>query len=113
VLKAVRKKIIERENLGSTGIGNGIAVPHVKDRGIERISLVLARSNDGIDFAAVDGRDVNTVFTIFAPEDHADEHLQILRWISVLARNADFRSFVRNASGEAEIRDLLHEMSPE
>ncbi len=113
VVKKVRKKLVEREDLGSTGIGNGIAVPHVKDAGIKRISIVLARSNEGIDFAAVDGREVNTVFMIFAPVDHADEHLRILRWISGLARNADFRRFVRNASGETEIRELLHEMSSE
>lgn len=101
----------ERERQGSTGIGNGMAVPHVKTECVERMAMALARSRDGIDYRAIDGRPVHTVFLIVAPVDRADDHLQALRWISTLARNADFRRFVRSASGEDEIRDLLHEMS--
>jgi mannitol/fructose-specific phosphotransferase system IIA component (Ntr-type) len=55
---------------------------------------------------------VHTVFLILAPEDRADEHLQALRWISKLARNADFRRFVLAADTAEDIRELLREMSP-
>lgn len=112
LLAPVRKKMVERERLGSTGIGNGIAVPHVKHAGIERVEMVLARSESGIDYAAVDGRAVHTIFMILAPEVAPDDHLKLLRWVSSLARSADFRRFVMQAEGEAEIRELLREMGP-
>ncbi len=107
----IRKGLLEREERGSTGIGNGVAVPHVKSSSVDAFTLVLARSTDGLPYQAVDGRDVDTVFFVLAPENKADEHLQVLRWVSGLARNADFRRFVRNAGSSEEIRDLLHEMS--
>lgn len=108
---AIRKRLAEREELGSTGIGNGVAVPHVKADAVGDTLLVLARSHDGVDFDAVDGRPVHTVFLIVAPKDAAEEHLQLLRWISGLARSADFRRFFRSAADEREIRELLREMS--
>ncbi len=107
---ALRKLLQKREELGSTGIGNGIAVPHVKSAEVAKTNMVLARSGDGIPYAAVDGKDVHTLFMLLAPEDAAEDHLQVLRWISTLARSGDFRRFVTGAAGEAEIRDLLHEM---
>lgn len=107
---AVRKILQEREALGSTGIGNGVAVPHVKADEITKTNMILSRSAAGIPYSAVDGKDVHTLFMLLAPKDAVAEHLQALRWISTLARSSDFRRFVGNASGEAEIRDLLHEM---
>jgi len=107
---AVRKLLQEREDLGSTGIGNGVAVPHVKTVDIAKTCMILARSVEGIPFSSVDGKDVHTVFMLLAPADAAEEHLQVLRWISTLARSGDFRRFFSDAAGEAEIRDLLHEM---
>lgn len=113
----VLQKVRERERLGSTGIGNGIAVPHVKldpieDAKVEKVAMVLARSPAGLDYDAVDGRPVHTLFLIVAPATAADEHLAVLRWVSTLARNADFRRFILDCDGEVEIRDLLREMSP-
>lgn len=111
-LTTIRRKIAEREALGSTGIGNGVAVPHVKSDAVTETVLVLARSAAGIEFGAIDGRPVHAVFLIVAPKDAAEDHLKILRWVSVLARNADFRRFLKHAADEREIRELLHEMSP-
>ncbi len=108
---AVRKLLKAREKLGSTGIGNGVAVPHVKAEALKGTCMVLARSTTGIPYSAVDGKDVQTVFMILTPKESAEAHLQVLRWIAGLARSADFRRFVIGAKGEAEIRDLLHEMS--
>jgi mannitol/fructose-specific phosphotransferase system IIA component (Ntr-type) len=110
--KIVRAQLDERESLGSTGIGNGIAVPHVKSPRLDELSLALARSADGIPYEAIDGQPVHTLFLILAPESRAEDHLLALRWVSSLARSADFRRFVMAAEDEAEIRALLLEMSP-
>lgn len=110
-LTAIRKRIEEREALGSTGIGNGVAVPHVKVDSVQETLMILARSVEGIDYGAIDGRPVHVLFLIVAPKNAADEHLQLLRWISGLARNADFRRFFAHAADAAEIRDLLTEMT--
>jgi mannitol/fructose-specific phosphotransferase system IIA component (Ntr-type) len=107
----LRKKLAEREKLGSTGIGNGVAVPHVKSGAISEVCMILGRSVQGIDYQAIDGRPVHTVFLLVVPTDQAEVHLQSLRWIASLARNPDFRRFVLSASGEAGIRELLHEMN--
>jgi PTS system fructose-specific IIC component len=109
-LGAVQKALLERESKGSTGIGNGVAVPHVKGKEVKAMSLVLGRSKAGIQYQAIDGRPVHSVFMILAPLDQAESHLQALRWISTLARNSDFRRFMLQAAGEAQIRDLLVEM---
>ena len=108
---AIRELLEEREALGSTGIGNGVAVPHVKSAVVKQVSLALARSQDGIEYQAIDGRPVHTLFLILAPESDAESHLAALRWVSTLARNPDFRRFVLAADGEDAIRDLLREMS--
>jgi PTS system nitrogen regulatory IIA component len=106
----VRQRLVEREALGSTGIGNGVAVPHTKVEGVKSTLMVLARSREGLEFDAVDGRPVHVVFLLVAPPDAADEHLKLLRWISRLARSVDFRRFMQSARGEAEIRSLLSNM---
>ena len=108
---AFSKRLMEREKLGSTGIGNGVAVPHIKGKEVTAPWLILARSLGGVDYAAVDGRAVHLVFLLGMPLDQAEDHLHCLRWISGLARNADFRRFCAGAAGEQTIRDLLHEMS--
>ena len=100
-----------RETLGSTGIGNGIAVPHVKSDEVKELGLALARAPDGIEYAAIDGRPVQTLFLLVAPADDPEAHLQALKWVSSLARNSDFRRFVQSAAAEQDIRELLHEMS--
>lgn len=108
---SLKKKLAEREARATTGIGNGVAVPHVKSKAINEICMILGRSTGGIDYRALDGQPVHTVFLLIAPPGQEEEHLQSLRWIASLARNADFRRFALSAPGEAEIRELLHEMS--
>jgi mannitol/fructose-specific phosphotransferase system IIA component (Ntr-type) len=108
---AMKKLLIEREAQGSTGLGNGIAVPHLKSRKLTQHHLVVANSRSGIQFDAIDGQPVHTLFLVMGPADDPEGHLQILRWVSSLARSADFRRFMLNAQSETEIRDLLEEMS--
>ena len=107
---AIKKLLVQREEQGSTGLGNGIAVPHVK-AGVKRVILALANSHEGVPFDAIDGRPVHTLFMVIAPKAEPQEHLHVLRWISSLARNADFRRFVLSSKTEADIRELLEEMS--
>lgn len=106
------KKLSEREAIGSTGLGNGVAVPHVKHDEVDRSSLVLARAKTGIEWQAIDGRPVQIVFFVVSPSEDPESHLQCLRWISTLARNGDFRRFLLDAKGEGQIRDLLRELLP-
>lgn len=107
----MKKLLMEREAQGSTGLGNGIAVPHLKSKKLTEHHLVVANSEAGIHFDAIDGRPVHTLFLVMGPADDPEGHLQVLRWVSGLARSADFRRFVLSARSEAEIRDLLEEMS--
>jgi PTS system nitrogen regulatory IIA component len=109
---ALGKKIAEREALGSTGIGNGVAVPHAKADDVKAVSLALGRAKGGIEWHAIDGRPVQIVFLVTAPTGEAELHLRCLRWISGLARNADFRRFFHDAPDAEAIRELLLEMSP-
>jgi PTS system nitrogen regulatory IIA component len=106
------KKLGEREAMGSTGIGNGVAVPHLKSEEVKTLTLVLGRSKRGIEYQAIDGRAAQILFLLAAPQDAAEDHLRCLRWISGLARNADFRRFFLDAEGADAIRDLLREMTP-
>lgn len=113
--EVVLAKLRAREEVGSTGIGNGIAVPHAKvpadEAPVDKVSLVLALSKDGLEYDAVDGRPVHTLFLIIAPEDSGDQHHTVLRWVSTLARNADFRRFVLDCETPESIRELLVEMT--
>lgn len=110
-LNALLDRLRAREKLGSTGIGNGVAIPHVKSDEIGKVGLVLARSVPGIEYQAIDGRPVHTMFLLLAPAAKSQEHLAALKWISGLARDTDFRRFFLAAKSGAAIRDLLTEKS--
>lgn len=90
VKKAV-EVVLERERLGSTGIGEGIAIPHGKMKGIGGILCAFGRSKKGVDFDAVDGKPVHIVFLLLAPEDSAGLHIQMLSRISRILRDQAFR----------------------
>ena len=111
--KALQKRLSEREAIGSTGLGNSVAVPHVKGESVQDITLVLARCHAGLEWQAIDGRAVHVLFLLVSPSDETESHLQCLRWIAGLARNADFRRFLLDAGDGDAIRDLLLEMGAE
>ena len=112
VAKSLQKRIVEREAIGSTGLGNGVAVPHVKSDDIDKVALVVARSKRGLEWSAIDGRPVHIVFLLVSPADEPESHLQCLRWIAGLARNPDFRRFFMDAADAKAVRELLREMEP-
>jgi len=105
------KRLSEREAIGSTGLGNSVAVPHVKGDEVKDVTLVLARCHAGLEWQAIDGRPVHVLFMLVSPSNEPEAHLQCLRWIAGLARNSDFRRFLLDADGDAAIRDLLLELS--
>jgi len=89
--------LIEREKLGSTGIGNGIAIPHGKLNGLDNIVLVFGKSTQGVDFDSIDGMQVNLVFLLIAPSNSAGVHLKALARLSRLLKDNSFRQALLDA----------------
>ncbi len=105
------RKFMDREKLGSTGIGRGMAIPHVKsDRLAKAPIIAIGVSEVGIDFNAIDAEPVHTVFMILSPKDQAEAHLEILRGISGLARGRDFFRHIRRVKTSEEMRVLIEDL---
>jgi fructose-specific phosphotransferase system IIA component len=111
--KELLQAVMSREKLGSTGIGNGVAVPHAKVPRLSDVVVAIARSKEGLDYQSIDGEPVYLVFFVASPPDEADLHLSLLKWVSKLSRNGDFRMFLRRAKNVREIQGLLREMGDE
>ncbi|MGA3173839.1 MAG: PTS sugar transporter subunit IIA [Syntrophorhabdales bacterium] len=102
--------ILEREKLGSTGIGDGVAIPHGKMKGLTNILCALGRSKDGIDFDAVDDKPVHIVFLLLAPEDSAGLHIQMLSRISRVLRDPSFRKRLIEEGSDTDLyADIVEE----
>jgi len=93
--------LVERESLQSTGIGDGVAIPHGKVPGLSRLLASFARSRDGVDFDSIDGQKTHLFFLLLVPEHSGGLHLKALARISRFFRDAAFRK----ALMEAETRD--------
>jgi PTS system fructose-specific IIA component/PTS system nitrogen regulatory IIA component len=107
--ESIISAIMKREELGSTGIGNGVAVPHTKHPSVDRLIGTVAISRTGVDFASLDGEDVFIFFLLISPPDRPGEHLRALESISRHLRNQDFCNFLKQAKTPAEVIDLLKE----
>lgn len=103
----LREVLEERERLGSTGIGEGVAIPHGKLAGLPSLVATFGRSTGGVDFQAIDGRPTYLFFTLFAPENSAGIHLKALARISRLFKNAALRQAILQARDEREIFRLI------
>lgn len=101
--------LMKREKIGSTGIGNSIAVPHVKVDGIKSVIGAFGRSSAGIEFNAIDGEPVNLIFLILASTDAQDANLQALRRIAQVAKQPNFCKFLKEAKDVSEIYGLFKE----
>lgn len=102
--------ILEREKLGSTGIGDGIAIPHGKLKGIDGILCAFGRSMQGVDFDAVDGKPVHIVFLLLAPVDSAGLHIQMLSRISRILRDPSFRKHLTEQGDDRSLyADIVKE----
>lgn len=101
--------ILERERLGSTGIGYGVAIPHARLKGLSSIIVLFGRSLSGVEFQALDERPAHLFFLIVAPEDSGTAHIKILARISRLLQDAVFRNRLMGASTQEEIYSIIAE----
>lgn len=99
----------EREKLGSTGIGEGFAIPHGKLRNIERIIISFGRSRGGIPFDSMDGKPAHYFFVLVAPENSAGDHLKALAKISRFIKNSAFREELAKAQDRETLEKLIRE----
>ena len=103
------ESLLRREIIGSTGIGRGVGVPHVKNAPVGECIGVFGRSKSGIDYRAIDGAPVHLVFMLVSPPEELDDYLEALKKISSLANDEDLRRFLRKARDCDEIVDILRE----
>lgn len=99
--------LLQRERLGSTGLGRGVAIPHVKFRSLRNIVCVFARLDEPIDFESLDGQPVDLVFLLLAPEHASGDHLKALARISRIVREPAMLDRLRKAPNAAELRKVL------
>ena len=105
--KAIVKALVERENLGSTGIGQGIAIPHGKTDRVKELVAVLGVSRKGVNFEALDGEMVYILFLLVAPKETAGPHLKALAQISRLLRDAYFCEQIKRCKSSEEVYELI------
>jgi nitrogen PTS system EIIA component len=100
---ALVKVLLERERLGSTGIGEGVAIPHGKFSGIDRPSISFGRSRKGLNFESMDGEPTYLFFLLVAPESSASIHLKALARIAKILKNSAFRKELMDLSGRQDL----------
>jgi fructose-specific phosphotransferase system IIA component len=106
---SIVKAIMKREELGSTGIGRGVAVPHTKHPSVERLIGTVAVSSEGVDFNSLDGEKVNLFFLLISPPDRPSDHLRALENVSRQLRDDGFCRFLKQSKTAADILQLLDE----
>lgn len=107
VSAAVLSSLVERERLGSTGFGQGVAIPHGKIDGLERIYGLFARLAEPVDYKAIDGRPVDLVFLLLSPPEAGADHLKALAVISRITRNAATLERLRGARSRDALAAVL------
>ena len=105
--EATLNVLFEREKLGSTGIGEGIAIPHGKITVLDQLILSFGRSAVGIDFDAMDGKPVHLFFLLIAPENSAGQHLKTLAKISKMLKDSVFRTKLMAAKSKDELYKII------
>jgi len=108
-LDGVTRAILGREELGSTGIGQGVAVPHTRHSTVNRLLGTVALSRRGVDFAALDGEPVDILFLLISPPNQPGDHLRALENISRHLKDEHFVNFLRNAKTRETVIELLEE----
>lgn len=107
--ESIVKAILKREELGSTGIGRGVAVPHTKHPSVDRLVGAVAVSSEGVDFNSLDGEKVHLFFMLISPPDRPGDHLRALENVSRQLRDDSFCKFLKQAKNPEEILQLLDE----
>lgn len=107
--KDVIKAVVKRENEASTGMGKGVAVPHVKHAAVQNVLAAVGQSSSGIDFASLDEQPVYSVILLISPVNNPDKHLQAMENVFRHLQKEKFRKFLRQCRAPAELEDLLKE----
>ena len=105
--------LMERERLGSTGIGGGIGIPHGKIKDLESLVLGFGLSRKGIDFESIDGEPTHIFFVLITPEDSTGLHLKLLARISRILKNDQFKERLLNAADQDEIFEIIKQEDEE
>jgi nitrogen PTS system EIIA component len=109
-VKEALRVILDRERLGSTGIGDGVAIPHGKMKNLQNVLCGFGRSKKGIAFEAVDGQPVHIFFLLLAPEENTGLHLKMLSRISRIVRDSSFRKKLMEEMTAPELyKDIVEE----
>jgi len=103
------KAVIRREKEASTGLGRGVAIPHVKHPAVKDVVAAIGQSSAGIDFSALDKQPVYTVILLISPVDNPDKHLQAMENVFRHLQQEKFRKFLRQCQRAEQIEDLLRE----
>jgi len=103
------KALLARESLGSTGIGQGIGIPHAKSQNVKNLVAAFGLSQKGVKFDSLDGEPVHIFFLLLAPEECAGPHLKALARISRMLKDKYFRELLRKAKDEKEILRIIQE----
>lgn len=103
------KVVIKREKEASTGMGKGVAVPHVKHQAVKDVVAAIGQSNAGIDFSALDKEPVYSVILLISPVDNPDKHLQAMENVFKHLQQEKFRRFLRQSQTAEQIESLLRE----
>lgn len=107
--KKVLDVLVAREKISTTAIGEGVAIPHGKLAGVDRVLGVFARSPEGVDFASLDGEPTHLFFALIAPENAAADHLKALARISRLLKEHGFRRRLMAAKTQQELYAIIAE----
>jgi mannitol/fructose-specific phosphotransferase system IIA component (Ntr-type) len=108
--KKITKAVIKRENEASTGMGKGVAIPHVKHAAVSEIIATVGHSTPGIDFSALDKKAVYSVILLLSPVNEPDKHLRAMEKIFRHLQNERFRKFLGQSDTADKIEDLLREV---
>ena len=101
--------VIKREKEGTTGIGEGIAIPHAKSRAVKKACLAAMVLPKGVEFEALDNKKVNLIFLIAAPENQENTHLEVLSRLSALLMDENFRQKLKSAKTTLEFKNIINE----
>jgi len=108
-IEEIVEQLVERENQGSTGIGKGIAVPHIKHPSVKNIIATVGNSQKGIDSSSLDQPPVNSILLLLSPPNNPDQHLEAMENLFSHLQRDRFRKFLRQAETTEAIVDLLEE----
>ncbi|TWI55390.1 phosphotransferase IIA-like nitrogen-regulatory protein PtsN [Pseudomonas duriflava] len=105
--QSIFESLLAREKLGSTGFGNGIAIPHCRLSGSKEPLSVLCHLQTPVDFDSLDGAPVDLIFVLLVPEAATEQHLELLRQIAAMLDKADMRDHLRHATTSRELHQIV------